>query len=61
MAKKKSKTFKSNAEGPISVSIQGREPLRFAPGEVRTHETDEPEVIAALSANPDLSEVKGKK
>jgi hypothetical protein len=56
---RKSKTFKSNHEGPIVVAVPGREPVSFDPG--KTHETDEQDVIAALSANPDLEEVKGKK
>jgi hypothetical protein len=57
----KTKKFQSKHEGPISVSVQGREPIRFEPGKVRTYETDDPTEIEALSANPDLEEVKGKK
>ena len=59
MAKQKSKTFQSDADGPITVSVQGRAPIQLAPGE--KFETDEPDVLAALSANPDTSEAKGKK
>jgi hypothetical protein len=55
----KSKTFKSEHDGRIVVAVPGREPVTFEPG--KTHETDEQAVIDALSANPDLSEVKGKK
>lgn len=56
---KKTKTFKSNHDGPIVVAVPGREPVAFEPG--KTHETDEQDVIAALAANSDLAEVKPKK
>jgi hypothetical protein len=57
----KSKTFRSDAEGPISVAVPGQAPVRFVPGETRTIETDDPNVIAALEANPNVSVEKGKK
>lgn len=60
MAKSKSKTFKSDAEGPITVYVPGHSVWQFVPGETRTVETDDPAVIAAFAANPDLSEAKGK-
>jgi hypothetical protein len=59
MAQSKTKTFESNHEGPIAVAIPGTaSSIYFTPGEVRTHETDDPAEIAALEANPDISEVK---
>lgn len=61
MAKSKSKTFQSDHDGPITVYVPGHSSYQFEPGKVRTVETDDPAVIAAFQANPDLSEVKGKK
>lgn len=55
----KSKTFKSNHDETITVALPGREPLTLEPG--GTHSTDEKAVIDALSANPDLEQVKAKK
>jgi hypothetical protein len=52
----KSKTFKSTHDGTIVVAVPGREPITFESG--GTHETSEQAVIAALSANPDLEQVK---
>lgn len=57
----KAKKFQSDHEGPITVAVPGHSVISFTPGETRTIETDDPAVIAALSANPDISEVKGKK
>lgn len=57
----KTKKFESNAEGPITVYVPGHSSYEFVPGETRTVETDDPAVIAAFKANPDLSEVKGSK
>ena len=54
----KSKTFQSDTEGPIVVAVPGQSPVGFEPG--KTYETNDPAVIAALSANPDLSVKKGK-
>lgn len=55
----KSKKFESTHDGAISVDVgEGRQPVQFVPGEVRTYETDDPVEIAALEANPDVSEVK---
>lgn len=55
----KSKTFKSTHSVPITVALPGRSPVTLEPG--KSVDTDEPSVIAALSANPDLEEVKGSK
>jgi hypothetical protein len=55
----KTKTFKSDHDRPISVAVPGTASfIDFVPGEVRTHETSDPAEIAALEANPDVSEVK---
>lgn len=61
MPKQKTKTFQSDAEGPITVDVPGHSQIHFVPGETRTIETDDPAVIKALTANPDISEKKGKK
>jgi len=58
MAKRKSVKFESQADGPITVYVPGHSQYEFVPGESRTVETDDPAVIAALSANPDLKQVK---
>lgn len=58
MAKSKSKTFQSDAEVAISVAVPGQNPVIFEPGKVRTYTTEDPAVIEALSANPDLTQVK---
>lgn len=55
----KQKTFKSTHSVSITVALPGRSPVTLEPG--KSVDTDEPSVIAALSANPDLEEVKGKK
>lgn len=57
----KSKTFRFDGEGSASVAVPGQAPISFEPGEVRTHETEDPAEIAALTANPDVSEVKKSK
>jgi hypothetical protein len=54
----KTKKFQSDHEGPITVYVPGHSVIQFVPGETRTYETSDPAVIAALKANPDLSEVK---
>jgi hypothetical protein len=49
--------FKSNADGVVTVSAPGQSTgVTFEPGQ--SVEVDEPEVVAALRANPDVSEVK---
>jgi hypothetical protein len=58
VAKSKSKTFESQADGPITVYVPGHSSYQFEPGKVRTVETDDPAVIAAFEANPDLKQVK---
>ena len=58
MAKQKSKRFESTADGPVTVYVPGHSKHEFVPGETRTVETDDPAVIAAFTANPDLKEVK---
>lgn len=60
MAKSKSKTFRSDHDVEIVVTVPGHSTIRFTPGDVRTVTTEDPAVIKALSANPDVSEVKGK-
>lgn len=56
----KEKTFRSTADGTITVSAQGRSPAVLEPG--KDFETDDPGLIAALEANPDVEEAKkGKK
>ena len=58
----KTKTFQSDADGPIAVAVPGTaSSISFEPGEKRTHETSDPAEIAALEANPDVSEVKASK
>jgi hypothetical protein len=52
----KAKTFQSDHDGPITVSVPGHSVVEFAPG--KTVETDDSAVVAALEANPDVSEVK---
>ena len=44
---------------PITVSVPGHSVHQFAPGD--SVETDDPAVVAAFEANPDLSQVKAKK
>lgn len=60
MAKSKSKTFQSVDDRTFTVVVPGVENFTFEPGKVRTVTTDNPAVVAAFEANPDLSEVKGK-
>ncbi len=55
----KSRKYESTAEGPITVSVPGHSVHQFAPGD--SVETDDPAVVAAFDANPDLSQVKAKK
>lgn len=58
----KTKKFESNADGDIAVAIPAAaKTINFSPGSVRTYETDDPAEIAALEANPDVSEVKDSK
>lgn len=57
-AKSKTKTFKSDHDGPITVYVPGHSSYQLAPGE--KIQTEDPAVIAAFEANDDLSEVKGK-
>lgn len=54
----KAKKFESTADGPITVYVPGHSQHTFIPGETRTVETDDPAVIAAFEANPDLKQVK---
>jgi hypothetical protein len=49
----KSKTFHSTHEGPIVVAVPGQAPVSFEPG--GSLETDDPNVINALTANPDVA------
>lgn len=55
----KSKTFHSTHDGPIVVAVPGQSPLSFEPG--ASVETDDPNVINALQANPDVASGGGKK
>lgn len=58
MSKSKSKTFQSDHDGPIAVAVPGTaSSINFEPGD--TYETDDPAEIESLSANTDVSEVKG--
>lgn len=54
----KTKKYESLAEGEITITVQGGDDVRFVPGETRTFETDNPNVQAALDANPDVKQVK---
>lgn len=57
----KSKTFRSDHDVAITVAVPGQGPISFVPGDVRNYTTEDEAQIAALSANPDLSEVKDGK
>lgn len=61
MAKQQTKKFQSNADGPVSVSVPGHGVFHFVPGERRSLETDDADLIAAFTANPDLVEVRDSK
>lgn len=53
------KTFKSENDGPMMVSVQGGWVEFAEKGD--TVETEDPAVIEALEANPDVSAGGGKK
>lgn len=60
MTKAKTKTYRFDPDGAATVLVgEGRAAVDF--GEKRTYETDDVVEQAALDANPDVSEVKGKK
>lgn len=56
----KSKTYHSNADGPISVSVpEQATTIRLEPGE--SFETDDPVVQASLDASSDVAKGSGQK